>query len=59
MNLRIFRARKGSRCLGNLIENRLQPHMRPRQLLKDARNRLMAITKVGQLTDQLGDPGIA
>lgn len=33
--------------------------MRPGQLLKDACNRLMAITKVGQLTDQLGDPGIA
>ena len=42
-----------------LVEDQLQTHVRPRQILKYASDGLMAITKLAQLPHQLSDPGIA
>jgi hypothetical protein len=59
MNQRIFGAQERGHRLGNLVEDRLQTHVRPRQILKYASHGLMAITKLAQLPHQLSDPGIA
>jgi hypothetical protein len=58
MNERVFRATKRGRCLGNLIQNRMETHARPRQVLEHLGYGFMTILKLPQFSDQLSRQGI-